>query len=60
MVLKRLNKLEEVSDFFLGKELNQMDIVMMIGWFPLHYSAFYDNKEIVEARAEHGARRVKP
>ena len=26
------------------------------GWFPLHYSAFYDKKEIAEARAEHGNR----
>ena len=26
------------------------------GWFPLHYSAFYDKKETAEARAEHGNR----
>ena len=27
------------------------------GWFPLHVSAYHDNKEITEALVQHGARR---
>ena len=50
------NKLEEVRDFLRkGADPNGY-CDDDYGWFPLHYSAFYDNKDIAEALVQHGAR----
>ena len=46
---------EEARDF-LGKGADPNGYCDDAGWFPLHYSAFYDNKEIAEALVQHGAR----